>query len=327
MKIVAPSFLFKSEAIVHPDEVNKYISEEECQLSYNPQMMALLWESLATKKTTLLQHALEKRFTIPQNCMWVNYIRSHDDIGWSFSNEDAEELQLNPEEHRRFLSQFYTGRYPGSFAKGLPFQEDPQTLQGRVSGTTASLAGLEQALEEKDEEKIELAIRRILLLHGVILTMGGIPLIYIGDGIGMLNDYDYENSPEKIGDTRWIHRPKFDWEKSKERSDPESLTGKIYSGLLKLLQLREKTQALSGSDTEFIDFGNEHLLAYFRHYESNSVFIIANFSDKGQNIAGNKLRQLGMSKTVTDVVAGKTIIAAQNLSIEPYQFMMLIGVR
>jgi len=327
MKIVAPSFLFKSEAIVHPDEVNKYISEEECQLSYNPQMMALLWESLATKKTTLLQHALEKRFTIPQNCMWVNYVRSHDDIGWSFSNEDAEELQLNPEEHRRYLSQFYTGRYPGSFAKGLPFQEDPQTLQGRVSGTTASLAGLEQALVEKDEEKIELAIRRILLLHGVILTMGGIPLIYIGDGIGMLNDYDYENSPEKIGDTRWIHRPKFDWEKSKERSDPESLTGKIYNGLLKLLQLREKTQALSGSDTEFIDFGNEHLLAYFRHYESNSVFIIANFSNKGQNIAGNKLRQLGMSKTVTDVVAGKTIIAAQNLSIEPYQFMMLIGVR
>ena len=97
--------------------------------------------------------------------------------------------------------------------------------------------------------------------------------------------------------------------------------------MLKILQLREKTLALSGSDTEFIDFGNKHLLAYFRHYESNSVFIIANFSDKEQNVAGNRLRQLGLSKTVTDVVAGKTIIAAQNLSIEPYQFMMLIGVR
>ena len=122
--------------------------------------------------------------------MWVNYIRSHDDIGWSFSNDDAAELKINPDQHRRFLSEFYTGRYPGSFAKGLPFQEDPQTKQGRVSGTTASLAGLEQALEEKDAKKIELAIRRIHLLHGVILTMGGIPLIYIGDGIGTLNDYE-----------------------------------------------------------------------------------------------------------------------------------------
>ena len=327
MKIVAPSFLFKSEAIVHPDEVNKYISEDECQLSYNPQMMALLWESLATKKITLLRHALEKRFNIPKNCMWVNYIRSHDDIGWSFSNEDAEELKINPDEHRRFLSEFYTGKYPESFSKGLPFQEDPQTKQGRVSGTTASLAGLEQALEEKDTNKIELAIRRILLLHGVILTMGGIPLIYIGDGIGMLNDYDYEKSPEKIGDTRWIHRPKFDWEKLSERSDPDSVTGRLFNSLLRLLQLREKTIALSGSDTEFVDFGNEHLLAYFRHYENNSVFILANFSDKEQNVAGNRLRQLGLNKTVTDVVAGKSIIAAQNLKIEPYQFMMLFGVR
>ena len=327
MKIVAPSFLFKSEAIVHPDEVNKYISEDECQLSYNPQMMALLWESLATQKITLLRNALEKRFSIPNNCMWVNYIRSHDDIGWSFSDDDAEELKINPSEHRRFLSEFYTGRHSGSFAKGLPFQEDPQTKQGRVSGTTASLAGLEQALEEKDPKKIELAIRRIHLLHGVILTMGGIPLIYIGDGIGMLNDYNYEQSPEKIGDTRWIHRPSFDWEKFKKRSDPESITGRLFSGLLKLLQLREKTLALSGTDTEFADMKNDHLLTYFRHYENNSVFILANFSDKEQSIAGNRLRLLGLSKTITDVVGGKTITAAQNLTLEPYQFMMLIGVR
>jgi amylosucrase len=327
MKIAAPSFLFKSEAIVHPDEVNKYIGDNECQLSYNPEMMALLWESLATKKINLLQSALDKRFTIPANCMWVNYIRSHDDIGWTFSNEDAEELNINPAAHRIFLSDFYTGRYPGSFAKGLPFQEDPNTKEGRVSGTTASLAGLEQAVEEDDEYKVELAIRRIHLLHGIILTIGGIPLIYIGDGIGTLNDYDYEKSPEKVGDSRWIHRTKFDWVKIKERSDTESPTGRLFSGLLKLVQLRERTQALTGSNTEFADTGNDHILAYFRHYEDSSVFILANFSDKEQSLAGNRLRQLGLSKTVTDVVAGKTITASQNLTLEPYQFMMLIGVR
>jgi amylosucrase len=327
MKIVAPSSLFKSEAIVHPDEVNKYIGEDECQLSYNPQMMALLWESLATGKVTLLRHALEKRFKIPGNCMWVNYIRCHDDIGWAFSNEDAKELGIDPAEHRVFLSDFYIGRFKGSFAKGLPFQEDPNTKEGRVSGTTASLAGLEQALEQNDKVKIELAISRILLLHGVILTIGGIPLIYIGDGIGMLNDYDYEKSPEKVGDTRWIHRPDFDWEKLKERSDPESVTGKIFNGLLKLIRLREKTQALSGSETEFADAGNDHVLAYFRHYENNSVFVLANFSNEEQNIAGNRLRLLGLSKTITDIVGGKTITATQNLTLEPYQFMVLIGVR
>jgi amylosucrase len=43
--IAAPAMVFKSEAIVHPDEVVRYISVDECPLSYNPQLMALLWDS------------------------------------------------------------------------------------------------------------------------------------------------------------------------------------------------------------------------------------------------------------------------------------------
>ena len=71
----------------------------------------------------------------------------------------------------------------------LPFQENPKTGDVRISGTCASLAGLEKALREETPHEVELAIRRILLIHGVILTVGGIPLIYLGDEIGTLNDY------------------------------------------------------------------------------------------------------------------------------------------
>ncbi|MCF8262709.1 MAG: alpha-amylase family protein [Melioribacteraceae bacterium] len=327
VKIVAPSLLFKSEAIVHPDEVVKYIGEDECQLSYNPQMMALLWNSIATKKVKLLRHSLSKRFEIPQNCTWVNYIRCHDDIGWAFSNEDAEEIGKNPTNHRKFLSDFFVGRFPGTFSRGLPFQEDPNTLEGRVSGTTASLAGLEEALKENDEEKIDLAIKRILLLHGIILSIGGIPLIYLGDEIGLLNDYHYENDTEKIGDTRWIHRPKFDWELAKQRSDAESVPGRLFQSLQKLIQIRKNNVAFSGSDTEFVDLGDVHVLSYFKRFEEYSLFILGNFNDKTQKIAGIKLRQLGLSKTLTDIVSGRTIIATHTLEVEPYQFMVLVGAR
>ena len=44
--IAAPALLLQSEAIVHPDEVARYIRPDECRLSYNPLLMALLWESL-----------------------------------------------------------------------------------------------------------------------------------------------------------------------------------------------------------------------------------------------------------------------------------------
>ena len=141
VRIAAPAMVFKSEAIVHPDEVRKYIREDECQLSYNPQLMALLWNSLATREVRLLRKALKHRFQIPRHCEWVNYVRCHDDIGWAFSDDDVEAIEFSPGPHRRFLTQFYTGCFPGSFARRMPFQEDRDTGNARVSGTCASLCG------------------------------------------------------------------------------------------------------------------------------------------------------------------------------------------
>ena len=122
-RIAAPALLFKSEAIVHPDEVARYISPQECQLSYNPLLMALLWESLATREVKLLQHSLAERFSITPGCAWVNYVRVHDDIGWTFDDAAANRLGINGYDHRRFLNAFYTGRFPGSFAAACPSGE------------------------------------------------------------------------------------------------------------------------------------------------------------------------------------------------------------
>ncbi|MEO0014808.1 MAG: hypothetical protein RLZZ535_3197, partial [Cyanobacteriota bacterium] len=116
VKIAAPAMAFKSEAIVHPDEVTRYISQEECPLSYNPQLMALLWDALAVRNVRLLSHGMSKRFAISQDCAWVNYIRCHDDIGWAIADDDMRDLQINPYDHRKFLTEFFTGRFAGSFA-------------------------------------------------------------------------------------------------------------------------------------------------------------------------------------------------------------------
>lgn len=323
-EIVAPGMVFKSEAIVHPDEVVKYIGWEKCPLSYNPQLMALLWEAMATRDVKLLRHALDKRFVLPESCAWVNYIRCHDDIGWSFSDEDANEIKIEPNGHRRFLNDFYLGRFAGSFSRGLPFQENPLTGDARVSGTTASLCGLEMGLEQKDDKEVGLAIRRILLLHGIVLTIGGIPLLYLGDELGMLNDHSYVEHPEMAGDSRWLHRPQFDWEKSKQRHDQDNPAGRIYHGLLRLIQLRQQNLIFSRSDTEITDPGNKHILAYFRHHDDQTALILANFADTSQAVAGTRLRHLGMRKTFTDLISGKSITAMHELVLEPYQFMVLM---
>ncbi|MCP5518504.1 MAG: cyclomaltodextrinase C-terminal domain-containing protein [Verrucomicrobiales bacterium] len=327
VRIAAPAMVFKSEAIVHPDEVARYIGEEECQLSYNPNLMALLWNALATREVSLLEASLRQRFALPPNAAWVNYVRCHDDIGWAFSDEDALALGMNPADHRRFLNDFYTGRHPASFAVGLPFQENPVTGDARVSGTCASLAGLERAIEAGDPGAIDLAVRRVLLLHGIIFTIGGIPLVYSGDELGALNDYRFRDDAEKEGDSRWVHRSVFDWDRAERRGDQTTPEGRIFAGLLKLSQLRQNNLAFTRSETEIIETGNRHVLGYFRQHLEQSVLVLANFSEQPQTLPATRLRQLGFRRTLTDLLAGRLVTAGETLALEACQLMILIGGR
>jgi len=325
-RIATPGLVFKSEAIVHPDEVVKYIGEDECQISYNPTLMALLWESLATRRVDLLVQTLRHRFRLPKNTAWVNYLRCHDDIGWTFDDNDAAALGINAYNHRQFLNQFYTGQFPGSFARGVPFQENLQTGDMRISGTMASLAGLEQAIEEENEEKKELAIRRMLLLHGVTLSIGGIPLLYLGEEWGMLNDYDFVKDPAKAGDSRWIHRPKMKWEYLDELEDQigsGSIRQRIYRSLQKLIKLRRSLPALAGQNMELISTANPHLLGYVRIRNGHRVIVLANFSETSQSLDGNKLRTAGLGRFFRDSIMGETYATSKPLSLEPYQILWL----
>ena len=290
-QVVAPSILFKSEAIVHPDEVIKYISPLECQLSYNPLLMALLWNSLATREVNLLSQALEERFELPEGTAWVNYVRCHDDIGWTFSDEDAARLGINAYDHRRFLNEFYRGRFTGSFARGLPFQENPKTGDCRISGTCASLAGLEKALDEEGPEEVALAIKRILLLHFVVMTAGGIPLIYLGDEIATLNDYSYLEDPKHKNDSRWVHRAAADPERYSQRMDANTIPGRVFQGMRELIALRKALPGLAGGKLEVIDTRSGSVLGFARVNQGEKLLILANFSEREHAIPEWVVRQ------------------------------------
>ncbi len=321
-RIAAPALLFKSEAIVHPDEVARYINPDECQISYNPLLMALLWETLATREVQLLKSSLSSRFPIAPGCAWVNYVRVHDDIGWTFSDEDAARLGINGYSHRQFLNSFYTGRFAGSFGRGLPFQENPKTGDCRISGTCGSLAGLEKALREETGHEVQLAIGRILLMHGIIMTIGGIPLIYLGDETGMLNDYSYRNDPSKEHDSRWVHRLQTDWEKNKLRKDPATIEGRVYQGLQSLIKLRKSEPVFSGHATEIIDCNNPHVFGFLRTHLGERVLVLANFCENMQKIPANLLRMVDLGHNFIDLLSGQETVI-QDLELQPYQLTCL----
>jgi amylosucrase len=319
-RIAAPALIFKSEAIVHPDEVAKYIGRE-CQISYHPTLMVLLWEALATREVRLLRHTMVKRFNIPQGTAWVNYVRCHDDIGWSFADEDAAELGINGYDHRQFLNAFYTGRFEGSFAIGLPFNYNPRTGDMRISGMLASLAGLEQALAADDPTLIALAIARIQLLHALIMAVGGIPLIYLGDELGMTNDYSFRYNPAKADDSRWVHRPKADAARKAQRHDPTTIAGKLFGAIQHMINVRKAHRAFSAEGkATWLDCGNPHVLAFERMHSGETVLVLANFSERAQSVARRMLPAADLRTPYHELLMDNRVQpdSAGNLSLPPY---------
>ncbi len=304
LRIAAPAVLFKSEAIVHPDEVIQYISPEECQLSYNPLQMALIWNSLATRDARLLQQALDRRHALPAGTAWVNYVRSHDDIGWTFADEDAAELGIDGFEHRRFLNSFFVNRFPGSFARGVPFQDNPKTGDCRISGTTASLAGLEAGDDG--------AIDRIVLAHSITLSTGGVPLLYLGDEVGQLNDYSYVDEPGHAEDSRWVNRPPYPEERYAERIDPTTSAGMLYARLQQLLAVRRRTPEFAGGALIGFDARSPHVVGYQRPGgDGGLVLCLANVADAPETVLASTLQ--GMPATGEDLIAGGVVDLRRDL--------------
>ena len=285
-QVTAPGVLFIAEAIVAPSEIAKYFGEDaiyskECEIAYNATLMALLWDAVATKNSKLLSQGVGNLPQKLDRATWLNYVRCHDDIGLGFDDEDVRAAGYDPPLHRSFLVDYFTGRYPASQARGMPFGTNEKTGDSRISGSMASLVGLEWAMENGDEEAIDAAVKTIILLHSVILSFGGLPLLYYGDAIGTLNNLEFLQDPATQHDSRWVHRSRFDWDKAERRHVSGTVENRIFSELRRLIALRKDIPAFADFDNRaIIGVEDPHLLVYSRTDPENCrnvVFVICNF--------------------------------------------------
>lgn len=292
-QVTAPGVLFIAEAIVAPVEIIKYFGEDaiiakECEIAYNATFMALLWDAVATKNTKLLEQGIRNLPDKLDRATWLNYIRCHDDIGLGFDDADVIRAGYEPRSHRRFLVDFFTGQWDDSLSRGQPFGRNEKSGDSRISGSLASLAGLETALERNDEKAIRECIDLILLLHGMIMSFGGIPLLYYGDEIGMLNDFSFMEDEEKVHDTRWIHRPVIDWDKAERRHRKGTPEQRLFEGISKMIAVRKNTPAFADfNNRELIHTGNPHLFVFMRSNPfqmGDHVLVVGNFDASPQSL-------------------------------------------
>ncbi len=334
-QVTAPGVLFIAEAIVAPVEVAKYFGEDaiiakECEIAYNATYMALLWDAVATKNAQLLNQGIQNLPSKLDRATWLNYLRCHDDIGLGFDDMDIRRAGYDPKEHRLFLIEYFTGAYGDSPAIGMKFGRNHKTGDARISGSLASLTGLETAQNRGDPEEIEKAVHLILLLHGMILSFGGIPLLYYGDEIGTTNSYAYQEDERKASDNRWLHRPMIDWEKAALRNRHGSVEHRIFHALKKMICVRKEIPAFADyNNRECLNVDNPHLFVFLRtapqpEHPSNAVLVIGNFDVFCQSFDLSALRGRIQFGAMKDLYSGKSIeIYNDRILLEPYQFLWL----
>jgi amylosucrase len=334
-QVTAPGVLFIAEAIVAPVELVKYFGEDaiiakECEIAYNATLMALLWDGIATKNTKLFYEGVKNLPAKLERATWLNYVRCHDDIGFGFDDNDVRAAGYEPNAHRKFLVNYFSGLTPDSPAKGMVFMFDQNTGDARICGSLASLAGLEAAAEKDDPALLTAAIDKILLLHSLILSFGGIPLLYNGDAFGVTNDYSYRDDPSKSNDSRWINRPKINWERAELRNKQGTVEYTLFNAIKKMIAIRKETSAFADfNNRELLDINNEHLLCFirFNHQRpSERVLVITNFDAKPQYLDLEVLSSKGINLygKFTDLYSGRSPTQYdRRIVLQAYQFYWL----
>ncbi|MBU2360611.1 MAG: alpha-glucosidase C-terminal domain-containing protein [Alphaproteobacteria bacterium] len=326
-RICAPAVIHKAEAIVGPSDLVPYLGTgthagKVSQLAYHNNLMVQFWSSLASGDTRLMNYVLKTHFPESfRRASFAPYIRCHDDIGWAITPEDTAHIPaMDAKAHRDYLSDFYNGSFPGSWARGADFQVNEETGDRRTNGSFASLAGLESAVAAGDEAGIDMAIARIRLGHALIASYGGIPLIYMGDEIGLTNDHSYLTEPALADDGRWMQRPAMDWAVATAPTGPAA---RIKADLRHVMAVRKTMPQLAGDvPTRVIDTGNPALFVWQRLGDDRTVTCIANFTARPQSLA---VADAGLDAgKLTDLLTGRPPeVADDRIAIPPYGCLWL----
>ena len=328
-RIAAPAVIFKAEAIVGPDKLAAYLGVGRhhgrvSDMAYHNSLMVQFWSSLATRDTRLMTEVLRGLPRKPATTAWATYARCHDDIGWAITDEDAARVGWGGQAHRAFLSSFYSGEFPGTFARGELFNHVPETGDSRISGSFASLAGLEASLEAGHPDLIRDAIARIRLGHALIMAWDGVPLLYMGDEIGLVNDRSYAEDPDHRADNRWLHRPIMDWDVAARRERPGTIEGRIFMDVRRLIEARRDAPQLhAATSLDIVDSGDAGVLVFNRRHQAGALTAIFNFTETHRAVPAG-VAPAGTSGVLVDLLDGSRTAVDRPIDVAPLGVRWLV---
>jgi maltose alpha-D-glucosyltransferase/alpha-amylase len=244
LDFVAPGSLLLAEANTPTSELRTYFGDgDECKGAYHFELMPRFYRALLDRDP---RPVAETPFpALPESCAWFTFLRVHDEVT----------LDLVTPADRARLVAAYTKTPDAAFRNG-------QAFSGRLF-----------ELLDRDPQKV-------LAAWSLLFSLPGMPILYYGDEIGMLNNHAYfEATAKQTGyrDSRFLHRGP--WDKAREASSarpgtPESV---LRSGLETMLATRRDHAALAASSPELKVEGSQ--LTSVRRHGGKTLTIVTDLAD------------------------------------------------
>jgi len=250
-----------AEANQWPEDVVEYFGKgDECHMAYHFPVMPRLYMALRQEDRTPIVEILKRTPPIPGECQWALFLRNHDELT----------LEMVTDEERDYMYNEYA--------------RDPRM---RVNvGIRRRLAPL-----------VENSLRRRELLHSLLFSFPGTPIIYYGDEIGMgdniyLGDRDGVRTPMQWSTDRnagfsradaaklylpVITDPVYGYQGVNVEAQQRHFTS-FYHFMRRMIALRKQHKAFGRGTMEFLEPENHRVLAYLRRYKEEVILAVANLS-------------------------------------------------
>jgi maltose alpha-D-glucosyltransferase/alpha-amylase len=256
-----------AEANQWPQDAVAYFGDgDECHMNFHFPVMPRLYMGLARGHCRDLVQIMEDTPPIPDGCQWGIFLRNHDELT----------LEMVTPEEREFMWGFYA----------------PDPRMRKNEGIRRRLAPL-----------LEGDRRRIELLHLLLLTLPGSPVLYYGDEIGMGDEYLLHDRDGVRTPMQWEAGPSAGFSDADpagfylplvtdpeygpdmvnvaaQRRDPDSL----LQWVRRLLLIRRRHPEMAVGSFDVIGHGNDSVLAFRRSSDDDLSLVLANFSGTTQAV-------------------------------------------
>ncbi|EEJ0015204.1 sugar phosphorylase [Listeria innocua] len=166
----------------------------------------------------------------------------------------------------------------------------------------------------KQADTDDLRLSRFLVAHAVLMSIPGVPAVYVQSILGSRNDY---SGVETTGHNRSINRKKYDLaEITAELEQAESLRKETYEALTKLISTRKAESLFHPEIAMEVLESTAELFVVKRSSGAESIILIHNLSEKEVHYSLD-------SGVYTNLYTGSAVTGSDSIKLRGYEFCWL----